>query len=63
MFFFRHPKRVTDNKEVAVLVQQSTTPVDSPEQVLVARRSPSVGRNDAEKTERADSPEKDAGGR
>lgn len=37
MFFFRHPKSVTDRKEVAVLVQQNKAAVQGQETVLVAR--------------------------
>lgn len=38
MFFFRHPKRVTDTREVAVLVQESTTPAADVARVLVAKK-------------------------
>ncbi len=43
MFFLRHPKPVTDRKEVAVLVQQNKAALQSRETVLVAKAVPGAG--------------------
>jgi hypothetical protein len=40
MFFFSHPKPVSDRKEVAALVQQNKTAASGLEQVLIAKDAP-----------------------
>ena len=54
MFFFRHPKPVTDRKEVAVLVQQNKAAAGSQEQVLIVKEAPTPNAGRAQEMQKGD---------